>query len=102
MTAAKGRGGCPARLGLLPRPTHMSHIPDTLATGLHVDPHSVTLWVPKLVQACYLALRLLTRSSRASRLNAFRNRTSNLEHAQLQHTIAGVVPDTAQVTGFAE
>jgi hypothetical protein len=56
----------------------------------------------KLIRASDLALRLRTRSSCASRLNAFRNRASNLEHAQLQHTIAGVVSDTAEVTGLAE
>jgi hypothetical protein len=56
----------------------------------------------KLIRACDLAICLPIRSSYASRLNAFRNRTSSLEHAQLQHTIAGVVSDTAQVTGMAE
>jgi len=38
----------------------------------------------------------------ASRLNAFRNRTSKLEHAQLQNVIAGQASDIAQVTGLAE
>jgi hypothetical protein len=54
----------------------------------------------KLIRGSDLALRLRTRSSCESRLNAFRNRASNLEHAQLQHTIAGDVSDTAQVTGL--
>jgi hypothetical protein len=45
-------------------------------------------------------LRLRTGSSCDSRLNAFRNRASSLEHAQLQHTIAGDASDTAQVRGW--
>jgi hypothetical protein len=56
----------------------------------------------KLIRASDLDLRRRTRSSCESGLNAFKDRASNLEHAQLQHTTAGDVSVTAQVTGLPE